>query len=70
MTSTATLASKFQVSIPKASREQQHWAAGQEFAFIAKGKGVLVMPVPLLQQLYGIAKGACPDGYRERQDRR
>ena len=42
---TATLSSKFQISIPKAVRDQQRWQAGQEFVFIPKGKGVLVMPV-------------------------
>jgi len=50
-------------------REQQRWQAGQELIFIPKGKGVLVMPVPELQQLAGIAKGARKDGYRDRKDR-
>ena len=58
MASTATLSSKYQISIPKAVRDEQQWEAGQEFVFILKGKGVLVMPVPDLDQLAGIAKGA------------
>ncbi len=65
MTATATLSSKFQISIPKAVREEQHWQAGQEFVFIPKGEGVLLMPVPELDQLAGIAKGARKDGYRD-----
>ena len=69
MAATTTLSSKFQISIPKAVREEQRWEAGQEFVFIPKGKGVLVMPVPELQQLAGIAKGARKDGYRDRKDR-
>lgn len=69
MAATATLSSKFQISIPKAVREEQRWQAGQEFVFIPKGKGVLVMPVPELKQLSGIAKGARKDGYRDRKDR-
>lgn len=69
MSATATLSRKFQISIPKAVREEQHWEAGQEFVFIPKGKGVLLMPVPELKQLAGIAKGACTEGYRDRQDR-
>lgn len=69
MTATATLSSKFQISIPKAVRETQHWKAGQEFVFIPKGKGVLVMPVPELDQLAGIAKGALKDDYRDHKDR-
>ena len=31
MAATATLSSKFQISIPKVVREEQHWEAGQEF---------------------------------------
>jgi len=70
MSSTATLSSKFQISIPKAVREELHWEAGQEFVFIPKDKGVLVMPVPKLSDLAGIAKGAKrKDGYRDRKDR-
>lgn len=69
MAATATLSSKFQISIPKSVREEQQWEAGQEFVFIPKGKGVLVMPVPELEQLAGIAKGARKDGYRDRKDR-
>jgi AbrB family looped-hinge helix DNA binding protein len=69
MPETATLSAKFQISIPKAVREAQAWRAGQELVFIPKGKGVLVMPVPELEQLAGIAKGARKDGYRDRKDR-
>lgn len=69
MSATATLSSKFQISIPKSVREEQHWEAGQEFVFIPKGKGVLVMPVPELEELAGIAKGASKEGYRDRSDR-
>lgn len=39
MAAIATLSSKFQISIPKAVREEQQWKAGQEFVFIPKGKG-------------------------------
>ena len=69
MTATATLSSKFQISIPKAVRDEVHWEAGQELVFIPKGKGVLVMPVPKLSDLAGIAKGARTEGYRDRKDR-
>jgi len=69
MTATATLSRKFQISVPKAIRDDLHWEAGQEFVFIPKGKGVLLMPVPDLKQLAGIARGAKADGYRDRQDR-
>ena len=43
--------------------------AGQEFVFIPKGKGVLVMPIPEMRDLSGIAEGARTTGYRDRKDR-
>ena len=69
MTATATLSAKYQISIPKSVRDAQAWRAGQEFVFIPKGKGVLVMPVPERAALTGIAKGARTEGYRDREDR-
>ena len=69
MTSIATLSGKFQISIPKAVRDEQRWQAGQEFVFIPKGRGVLLMPVPELEQLAGIAKGAKTGSIRDRKDR-
>ena len=69
MTAVATLSAKFQISIPKAVREEQQWRAGQEFVFVPKGKGVLLMPVPELEQLAGIARGAQAKNYRDRADR-
>lgn len=69
MTGTATLSRKFQISIPKSVREEQHWQAGQEFVFIPKGNGVLVMPVPDFKQLGGIARGSKASAYRDRADR-
>ena len=69
MSATATLSKKFQISVPKAVRDRQRWEAGQEFVFIPKALGVLMMPVPALEQLKGIAKGAKTQGYRDRDDR-
>lgn len=69
MPSTATLSSKFQISIPKAVRDAQHWKAGQEFAFIPNGSGVMLVPVPTLEELRGLAVGADTTGYRDRDDR-
>jgi AbrB family looped-hinge helix DNA binding protein len=66
---TATLSSKFQISIPKRIREQHNWKAGQEFAFLPKGDGVVLVPIPKLEELRGIAKGADKTGYRDRNDR-
>lgn len=69
MSDSTTLSSKFQISIPKKVREAQGWKAGQEFVFIPKDGGVLLVPVPTIEDLRGIAKGADPTGYRDRDDR-
>ena len=65
----ATLSAKFQISIPKSVREEQHWTAGQKLVFIPKGSGVLLVPVPAQAELFGIAEGANPNDYRDRNDR-
>ena len=69
MAETAKLSSKFQISIPKAIRKAQRWEAGQTFAFIPKGTGVLLVPVPNKEELGGLAKGANPEDYRDHGDR-
>ncbi len=66
---TATLSAKFQISIPKGIRTARQWRAGQVFAFIPQGEGVLMVPVPEPEELAGIARGADPEGYRDRADR-
>ena len=66
---TATLSAKFQISIPKAVRNARHWQAGQVFAFIPKGDGMLLVPVPKRDQLSGLARGAKARDYRDRRDR-
>jgi AbrB family looped-hinge helix DNA binding protein len=66
---TAKLSSKFQISIPKSVRSARRWQAGQVFAFIPKGDGLLLVPVPELDDLAGVARGAGPDGFRDRTDR-
>ena len=65
----AKLSAKFQISIPKAVRTARHWQAGQEFAFIPKGTGVLLVPVPAQDELSGLARGARAELYRDRSDR-
>ena len=69
MPNTATLSTEFAISIPKAVRDAFAWRAGEEFVFIPKGKGVLIMPVPCRDDMRGIAKGADPRGYRVRVGR-
>jgi AbrB family looped-hinge helix DNA binding protein len=69
MSSTATLSSKFQISIPKAVRTAHHWRAGQAFAFVPRGAGVLLVPVPSANDLKGIVPDARSADYRDRSER-
>jgi len=66
---TATLSAKFQISIPKSVRAARRWQAGQVFAFIPRGEGLLLVPVPRLEDLAGVAHGANARNYRDRTDR-
>ena len=49
MSTTTTLSSKFQISIPKEVRERQGWKPGQKFAFLPRGlTGYVLVAVPTL----------------------
>jgi AbrB family looped-hinge helix DNA binding protein len=65
----ATLSAKFQISIPKSVRTARQWRAGQVFAFVPKGEGLLLVPVPRRDALAGLVRGANPENYRDRTDR-
>ena len=69
MSNTTTLSSKFQISVPKEVRERHNLKAGQKLAFVPSGAGFVLVPVPDFKSLRGIAKGANPEGYRDRNDR-
>ena len=45
------------------------WKADQEFAFILKGQGVLLMPVPRPGDLKGHREGARAGNFRDREGR-
>ena len=63
------LSKKHRIAIPKSICKRQGWRAGQEFVFLPKGRSVVLVPFPNHEGLFGIAKGANPDGYRDRNDR-
>ena len=65
----ATLSSKFQLSIPKAIREQMRLQAGQKFAIIPKGDTIVLAPIRPLAEMRGRLKGADTSDYRDRTDR-
>ena len=65
---TATLSARLRISVPKTIRTARDWQAGQVFAFIPKGEGMLLVPVPKREELAGLARGARPRDYRDRAD--
>jgi len=69
MPDTAILSKRFQISIPRSIREARNWEPGQRFAFIPKGAGVLLVPVPQKADLKELAKGAGNTESRDRADR-
>ena len=67
--STATLSSKFQISVPKAVREEIGLKAGQRFVFVPKGGNLVLVPVPSRAELFGKYRGADTTDVRDRNDR-
>ena len=67
---TATLSSKYQISIPKEVRDSMGLKPGQKLAFLCIGKSVRLLPQPKLEDLLGIGKGGDPSNYRDRDTRR
>ncbi len=66
---TATVSSKFQISLPKEIREAMHIQPGQQFEFIPMGTVLQLAPKTSIEELRGIARGANPSDYRDRRDR-
>lgn len=68
MSDTVTLSADLVITIPRSVVEAQKWRPGQELTFIRQGGSVLIAAVPRRDELYGIARGADPSGYRDRDD--
>jgi len=66
---TATLSSKFQLSLPKSLREAMHLQPGQQFELIQTGEIIQMVPKTSIGELRGRARGANAEGYRDRKDR-
>ena len=66
---TATLSSKYQMSIPKGIREALGLKPGQRFSVIAKGSVIELVPIGTIDAARGRLKGANALGYRDRKDR-
>ena len=75
---TATLSSKYQISIPKEVRETLNLKPGEKLVFITTGSGVQLVPALEVKDLFGLfknvqGKNAGPintDDTRDRSTRR
>ncbi len=68
----AKLSSKFQLSIPKAIREDLQLQAGQQFTLVARGNIIELIPLRSVKNARGMLS-SCEyknsSEYRDRQDR-
>ncbi|MDQ7073728.1 MAG: AbrB/MazE/SpoVT family DNA-binding domain-containing protein [Gammaproteobacteria bacterium] len=67
----AKLSSKFQLSIPKAVRDNLQLQAGQQFVLLERGHIIELVPVQTIQQMRGMLSGVkATMDYRDRQERK
>ncbi|MBI2382558.1 MAG: AbrB/MazE/SpoVT family DNA-binding domain-containing protein [Gammaproteobacteria bacterium] len=66
---TATLSSKFQLAIPKATRDSLGLRAGQKFVVLEKNGVIELVPQISLGEARGMLAGVDASDYRDRSDR-
>ncbi|GAB6910083.1 Transcriptional regulator AbrB [Desulfosarcina cetonica] len=64
-----TISTKFQVVIPKPTRERLKLKPKQKLTVIEKDGMLILIPQTTIESLRGIAAGAQIDDYREKKDR-
>ena len=67
---TATLSSKYQISIPKEVRDAMQFKPGQQLAFLRVGKSLRLVRVRKIEEFIGATKGADTEHYRDRSTHR
>ncbi|MDQ7001025.1 MAG: AbrB/MazE/SpoVT family DNA-binding domain-containing protein [Mariprofundus sp.] len=67
--SNVKVSSKYQIVIPKNIRNRLNIRPGQEIGVVEKGGIAYLVPLKSLDELQGIAKDACIEGFREKKDR-
>jgi AbrB family looped-hinge helix DNA binding protein len=66
---TVTLSTKYQLVLPKRARERMRLRPGMKFTVVEKGGVIFLIPERKAREYRGIAKGANPEGLREKEDR-
>lgn len=69
MGASTKISPEYKIEIPEELRGKDGWKPGQEVAFLPHGDGVVLVPVPNREDLFGIARGANTENYRDRNDR-
>lgn len=69
MSETVTISSKYQIVIPRRTREQADLKPGQKLVVLLKGKHITLIPVRPFEELRGIIKGVDVGPIREKEDR-
>lgn len=67
----AKLSSKFQLSIPKAIRDDMQLQAGQQFTIVSRGNIIELIPVRTIKDARGMLPTRSYDSseYRDREER-
>ncbi|NQU65748.1 MAG: AbrB/MazE/SpoVT family DNA-binding domain-containing protein [SAR324 cluster bacterium] len=68
----AKLSSKFQLSIPKAIRDDLNLQAGQQYTLLARGNIIELVPMRSVKEARGMLSSSeykDPSEYRDRQER-
>lgn len=66
---TVTVSPKFQVVIPKRTREHLHIKPGEKMVVIERNKTISLIPVGKIKDARGIAKGVTTKDLRDEDER-
>lgn len=66
---TVTLSSKYQLVLPRATRERLRLQPGMKLTVVAKGGVIFLVPERPMRAFRGVARGASARGLREKKDR-
>jgi AbrB family looped-hinge helix DNA binding protein len=66
---TATLSTKYQLVLPRATRERLGLRPGAKLTVIEKGGVIVLIPERPMREYRGIARGTSPRALREKKDR-
>ena len=66
---TATLSTKFQLVVPRRTRERLKLKPGMKLTVLDKGGVIFLIPERPIRAYRGVARGTSPRGLREKKDR-